>query len=171
MNHSIWQTIASTSWTVVLVFYLLIYFGYRSSKPKTILLQQLHILLIITLMISAVSFYSLILLNSVTLVSWMIMFILGAGFGWQYYLRLNIKPDTNTKGAILVPGSWITMAVVLIVIAARYYFKYEITPDTAMLKTPTHSFMLAVFYGLISGSVFGRTMYAGRVLKQTSPAH
>lgn len=171
MHASIWQTIAETSFWIYVLIGLLIYSGYQGSKQRTVPVKFLWANLIA---VSAASFVSITLfvkLNAVYLAWWAATLVLGSGLGWLYYKTLQVQPLPE-EGKFIIPGSWITLFIILGAIAAKYYFGYQITLDPGILKSGVYSQSVMILYGMLTGLNIGHLVYIRRALKQVaSPAH
>ena len=164
MNDSIWQTIAGTSWWVYFVCIALVYVSYQASKPRII---KLHLLLVVTayfICLSIIGMYAFVQLNALNIACWFVMFLLGSGCGWLQLCTTRAKAITGHR-KLLLPGSWTTMFVIILLMAGRYYLRTEIHLDASIIQTAKFHFFAMAGYGFFTGFFLGRICCVLRVIK------
>lgn len=167
MNHTIWQSIAETSFWVYMIYAAIVYFGYHHSKQRVIPTVILWTNMIAVTTATVIGMLLFVKFNLSSTAYWAGMFLLGATCGWLHYHRLQVQhlPDT---GKLLIPGSWVTMTAISGVMTARYYYGADLSLDPAILKTGEYSSLLMAIYGMMTGLYIGRIMYVRRMIKQAA---
>ena len=164
MNDSIWQSIAATSfWVYVLVFYFL-YMGYRGKKPQVVPLRALVLLAIGLICFTLAGISMFVKFNATNASYWALMYMLGMGLGWLQFSTLPVKAIVGEKN-IYIPGSWLTLCIIIAMIASIFLTDFQISFDPATLRSGAYSRFLMIAYGLVTGLYFGRTIYALRAVK------
>ncbi len=138
------------------LFAALVWVGYRRRKPRVIRVRMLFSL---PLIVSAVSVKVLLgyPLSLETVVLWAGGLLLGSLFGWLLVRNQKVRADYD-NGLIWLPGSWLTLALVLMVFSARFYFAYELSLPSSSEVGSIHVLLWILMLGLFAG------LYCGRVL-------
>ena len=90
---------------------------------------------------------------------------LGVALGfWQVY-QLDLQVDKKQK-LLHLPGSWITLVLILIIFGSKFYFGYTIAIDPEIIYTPGFSLAAMVISGLCTGMLLGRVGCYGYRFKQ-----
>ena len=117
-------------WWIYVLFVVTVIIGLKSSRTRTISASRLLLLPAIFTLLSI--FWMAESLNGryFLLIFWILGLILGVGFGWQSVHSWKTKADLTTK-KITLPATWSTLALILAVFAARYFFvyNYEFHPE------------------------------------------
>jgi hypothetical protein len=86
-----------------------------------------------------------------------LLIVLGAScyLGWIHVANKRIFIDRK-KMLIFLPGSWITLALVLIIFASKYYLGYKCFKDSLFLLSLKAKLLSILSSGFSSGLIFGR---------------
>ncbi len=150
------EILGGTPWWVYLLFFLLVGIGFKARKPQVMSLKKVFIL---PLAFTAWSLYSVFTSSNVFfyIFIWLPFLVAGGVFGWFLYRNIKIRADRK-KQLIEIPGSWGTLALILIIFATKYTFGY-------LYSEYPHTRKDVFVYGLdmiTSGAITG--MFAGRAL-------
>lgn len=166
MTPSIWETIAETPWWVCLFIFAFIRVAYAATKPKIIHTKTLFALPIVYLFLSFFCIYIGIHLNFNNVCYWLAACLLGVALGWLQMLTRRVKAIKN-EPKLYFPGSWALFIFVLALIAAKYYFGYELMHTITMqsLADPKTARIMMALFGLCAGLFLGRVFYVVRLMK------
>jgi hypothetical protein len=171
MNDTIWQQIAATSWVVFIAFGLIAYRGYLITKPKIVPVRQLATSVLLFASTSIVSLYLFTQFNLLTTKWWGVLMLCGLAGGWIYYWRLNIICFREERN-LMIPGSWLNSLILMGSTAIIYLTNSQQIPtDPDALMAGSYSDYIITFYGLSTGFVMGRFLYAMYLVRKTIPAH
>jgi hypothetical protein len=164
MHDSIWQTIASTSWWVLALFFYLMYVSYAATKPKSIPVRSFYLTPPLFIMGTIAGMITLLQTNATNLACWAVMLVMGYGLGWLQFNIMKVKANEDGK-LLLIPGTKSMFFFVLLGFALKIYLGYEISFNLDLFKTPSYSLAIMIMYGLFTGLLLGRMMYAKRAAK------
>jgi hypothetical protein len=161
------EALKGTPWWAFALFAYLLVVGIRSSKTSAISLKRLSILPILFIF---GSLYGLIALNGLCLIKigmWMLAVLLGVGLGWFLTFRIAVKVD-RTAGLIHVPGSWLTLILILLIFATKYFAGYAVLHHYTYFygylfqtsPAAQESFYLTAIDPVVGGCIGG--IFAGR---------
>lgn len=157
MLTTIINAVIQTPWWVYLVFIYLIQVGIRSSKGGTVSMTKLAILPILFIVMSIHTLIASFQLSGIVISVWLCSIILGVWIGWQLVCRQKIQVD-KTHWLIKLPGTWLTLILVMIIFISKYYFGYQLSADPRLMHQHGFEFSMLAVSGLCTG------MFAGRVL-------
>lgn len=160
----IWQTILHTPWWVFLLLAYLIFIGLKARKTSTVSIYKLAILPAVFLIMSIESMISHFKIETLSVSTWMISIIIGSAIGILLVYKSKIKVDRNNK-LLELPGSWMTLILILIIFVAKYYCGYALSQDPgSAINTNTEILVLALS-GICTGTFVGRMIiYTYRLL-------
>ncbi len=138
------------------LFAALVWAGFRRRKPRVIRVRMLFSLPFI---VSAVSVKVLLgyPLSLGTVALWAGGLLLGCLFGWLLVRNQKVRAD-HDNGLIGLPGSWLTLVLVLMVFSTRFYYAYELSLSAASGAGNIYVLSWILMLGLFAG------LYCGRVL-------
>ncbi len=148
--------LSGTPWWVYILFFLLLGIGLKARKPQVLSLKKVFILPIAFTVWSLYSvFTSLNVFFDIFI--WLPFLAAGGIFGWILYRNVKIRADRK-KHLIELPGTWATLALILIIFATKYTFGYLYSryPET---QKDVFVYTLDM---VTSGAITG--MFAGRAL-------
>jgi hypothetical protein len=143
----------------LLVFFLiafLLWIGVRALKARTIRYRQLYILPSVFLAISANQMFNTYALGLWSFLSWAIATVLAAVVSWRLAEQTSIHHDHN-KGTIELPGTWVTLCLILLFIAARLYFGRQLYVTPELQSDQGFIAQILGTTGLICGYYLGRS--------------
>ena len=155
MIQTIRDTLLQTPWWVYVLLIYLIRIGIRASKERVISFKKL---LILPVIFTAMSVHTLVSSFQIDLslgLSWLISIFLGGLVGYLLIRKHNIKVDRKNL-LIQTPGTWITLVLVLIIFASKYYFGYELSVDPGLIKQTAFEFSMLFVSGVCTGLFIGR---------------
>lgn len=170
MNDTIWQQIAATSWWTMVVFGLITYRSYQTTKPKIIPLAQLATAAIMFITASMCCVYLFAQLNKTTITWFSFMMLSGTIAGGLYYWRLNII-CLHEEAKLLIPGSWLNPLLLVVLSTIIYLTDTPLPTNPDALMAKAYSATVTTFYGLVTGFVLGRFFYGMYLFRKTAPAH
>lgn len=164
MPTTVWDIIANTPWWVFGLFIYLSYVGFLATKPRTVPLNSLLILPIVFVIMSIISMFTVLhfMLNNAGI--WLAGGVIGMLLGWLQFRAMKVQA-VRDQSALYMPGSWILLALVMLIFACRYYINYEAALDPNFLSDIKHTHYIYGLFGLFTGLFAGRLLYARRVLK------
>jgi len=148
------EILQDTPWWVYILFFYLVYFGFRATRPRTTNMHKLFLLPIIFTLCNLVWLYERIQGNAHLLVFWPIGLCIGAYLGWIMIRKWKVR-HVKDLNSISLPPTWSTLILILLVFVVRYFFlfNYEIFPERA-----SHLFLAdSLISGTITGIFFGRS--------------
>src|SRR3990167_5328578 len=123
--NAIWAAAAQTPWWVYVLFIFLVQRGLVASKPQVISIIKLTILPIVFIALSVHTLMTAFHVNATVIVAWLVSVILGSVIGWFLIRNHEFKVDRKNL-LIRLPGSWITLILILIIFVSKYYFEYQL---------------------------------------------
>lgn len=141
--------------TLALIAFL-IWVGLRALKPRTIRYRQLYILPSVFLVISANQLFNSYPFSPIGLTVWVVMTGLAGIVSWRMAQDTSIGIDRE-KGRIDLPGTRITLSLMLLFIAARLYFGRQLFLHPELKTAPEFTSQIVAMSGLITGYYLGRS--------------
>lgn len=153
----IWPFLVNTPWWVYVLFFYLMFIGYRASKTHVVSLIKLCIIPAIFLFMSVHTLMTSFQINALSVGTYTGALVLGAVLGFYQIFRLALKVN-HKKLLIQVPGSWNTIILIFIIFAAKYYFGYALAADPTLSKTTGFEVSMLIVSGIVSGMFVGRLL-------------
>lgn len=155
MDYLLSIIIQTPSWIWGL-FVMLLWVGYRRTKPRV---SRVRILFVLPLLIFAISVKVMMgfPVSGVSLSGWAGGLVLGLVPGWLLTRNQPIRADYE-NGLIELPGSWATMGLVTLIFTSRYYFGYEFTVHPELKSDPLYILARLSSMGLFAGIFTGRVL-------------
>jgi hypothetical protein len=149
------EIIDETPFWVYLIFAFLLFSGIRASHPRTMTLSRLFFLPTLLVLWSIYGLYERWHGHWTDVYYWIVSLVCGSYIGWWMIHQWKIRVDRERK-ALILPGTWSTLWLVLIIFAVRYFFGYYY----ATHSTIPHSVLLTdvIVSGIITGVFVGRSM-------------
>lgn len=162
------QTIIHTPWWVFLLLAYLIYIGIKARKTSVVSIYRLAILPVVFLIMSIESMVSHFKIETLSVSTWLISIIVGSIIGALLVCKMKVRVDRDNK-LLELPGSWVTLILILIIFAAKYYCGYALNKDPgAIINTRTEVLVLALS-GACTGTFVGRIIvYLYRLFTEPS---
>ena len=147
-----------TPWWVYLILVYCIFIGVKSLRTSIIHIRKLFF---IPLIFGYLSLHTLITsfnLDALIIFIYVISLLIGIGLGSLQLKLCKITVDAKHK-LIKVPGSWVTLFLILIIFACKYFVGYEMAADPKMLTNEPFEIFLLVVSGVTAGMFIGRLIY------------
>lgn len=152
---TIYEFLLQTPWWVYLLFVYLIKVGIGASKTKVVPLKKLVILPII---FTALSIHTMIVsfhFTSMVFIVWFASILVGTLFGYLLVYKHQFRVDKK-QYLIELPGTWITLIMILAIFVSKYYFGYAMSADPAVVNNTVFEFTMLSVSGVITGLFIGR---------------
>lgn len=148
------QILNGTPWWVWVIFIYVMIVGIKALSPRVVSLYRLTLMPLIFVALSVHTLWVLPL-NFMRIALFVIFVIAGIGIGFWQISRLFIEIDRNKK-LLAVPGSPMTLILVLIVFASKYYFGYTEATNPGIIDQLAFILPLLIISGLCTGTFIGR---------------
>ena len=158
MLQAIYTTLMQTPWWVYLLLAYLLKVGIKASKPGVVSLKKMMVLPLVFTAMSIHSLYVSFGLETSAISMWLVSIVAGSVAGWLLVCRHNITVDKQHH-LIGLPGSWVTMGLVVVIFASKYYFGYEMAADPQLLQQTSFEVALLLVSGACTGLFIGRVAY------------
>jgi hypothetical protein len=157
--NTILVALSDTPTWVYLLFAYLLWVGIKASKTRNIALKKLFIMPAIFTYMSANTLLTSFDIHLFEVSTWIGAILIGTIIGWVDIYRnySHIKVDKQ-KHLIQAPGSWVTLTLIFIIFASRYYFSYEIAMDPALSKQTWFEVSMLAVSGACTGLFIGRLL-------------
>lgn len=142
-------------WWVYVLFIFLMRVGIESLKTRWISLYKLAIFPSIVTFFSIRAVFININFNAFNLICWIVPLLIFFALGWRAIFNLPLQFDKEKK-AVLMPGSWTTLAMILVIFCVKFYFNYSLAIDPALAEDTFFELTLHAVQGALSGMFLGR---------------
>lgn len=146
-----------TPWWVYLIFAYLLSRGIAASKPQIVSIRKLTIIPIIFLALSIHTVLTAFHITAAVVGVWLLSLIVGSAIGWLLIRNHEYKVDRK-KLLIQLQGSWLTLILILLIFASKYYFGYELGSDPALVNHLGFEFSMLAITGVCTGLFVGRLL-------------
>ena len=155
----IWIALSNTPWWVYALFIYLMIIGIKASKTRVLSIKKLFIIPVIFTCLSIHTLTTSFDIHVMEVSAWGSAMLIGTLFGWAevYRQHMHIRVD-KVKHLIQVPGSWITLALILIIFASKYYFGYELDRDPELIHQNAFEYSMLIVSGTCTGLFIGRAL-------------
>lgn len=154
-----WQTVQQfllqTPIWVYVVLALLIFRGIKACQTRIVALRKLFIIPAIFMVLSLHTLLTTYILNADLISTWALGIAIGSGIGWLINHAKDIKVDGQQQ-LFLIPGSAMTLILVLLIFVSKYYFGYQITVSPEETHQINFAITLIAISGVCSGLFIGR---------------
>lgn len=145
-------------WVYLLLAYL-IWNGIKATKTRTLSLKSLFIRPIIFTCLSIQTLLTSFDISLFLFSAWLCSILFGVMFGGIDTRRHHPQIEVNKeKQLIQVPGSWMTLILVFIFFATKFYFSYEISVDPTLGKQTWFEVCMLAVSGVCAGLFIGRLL-------------
>lgn len=151
------QILKGTPIWVYIFFVYLLFVGFLATKTGVVHIAKLALLPVIFLFLSIETLVTHFAINGLSVSTWLIALAVGSLIGYLLVCRHNLRVDRKYL-LLEMPGSWLTMILILIIFFGKYYAGYQMSVDPgAVMNTHTEMVVLAV-------SAFCTGLFVGRML-------
>lgn len=152
MNLIIHALKGTPIWVYVVFFYL-ISIGIKALKSRVISLKKMFVLPFVFL---AMFLYDqLRFFNLLFCAIWLLCLIVGSAVGWVLNKKTTIKADKK-KYLIEVPGSVVTLILILTIFAVKYCFGYLYATQPTLKESFIVHTLEMISSGVITGLLLGK---------------
>lgn len=152
-----WQFIINTPWWVYLLLAYLIFIGIKASNTRIVSIKKLLIAPVIFTVLSLETLLTAFKITPLSVGTWIAAIIIGIGLGWLQIIRHKLIVD-KPHLLIKVPGSWLTLILVLIIFVSKYYFGYQIAVDPQLETQTGFEISMLGVSGVCTGLFIGRVI-------------
>lgn len=150
----IWNAINGTPWWVWVLFIYILMLGIKAKRARVVPLYKILVLPILFVLLSLHTLLE-VPLTRVNFSGYFFPALLGLCLGFWQIWRLHIKVDKKRK-LLHIPGSWVTLILVLIVFSSKYYFEYTETINPLVVEQIGFVLSMLIISGLCTGIFLGR---------------
>ncbi len=158
MIKTITDAALQTPWWAYVLFVYLIIVGVKASKTTIVSARKLFILPIIFTVMSIHTVFTSFQIDATIIFIWIGSIIIESLIGWVLVQHQKIQID-KTHLLIQLPGTWLTLILVLVIFAAKYYFGYELSVDPQLIKQTAFEFSMLFISGACTGLFIGRVCF------------
>jgi len=143
-------------WLAIILIVFLIWVGVRAIGPRTIRYRQLYILPSTFMVISANQIFNSYNVNLGGFLAWSAATLVAGGISLWIAEKTPINFD-KLAGTIDLPGTWVTLSLILIFIAARIYFGRQLYVTPELRADVNFTAKIVAMTGLVTGYYLGRS--------------
>lgn len=138
------------------IFFYLLFAGIKASKDRVVSIYKTAFIAVAFFLLSIGGVTKLKLHPSLIL-AYLSIIILSGLVGWFRVSRAKIFVDKEKK-LISLPGSWITLGLLLAIFSSKYYLGYNLYRDPTFFQTTEAKLITILASGFSFGFVFGRLL-------------
>lgn len=153
--NSISQIFLETPWWVFALFFYLLKVGVNATKTKVTSIKKLFILPVGFLLISTGSLLYSFPFLFFTFFAYMVSLAIGTSVGWMLVKNLKLSFD-HTKQLVKMPGSYVTLILILLVFSTKYCMGYLKATCPELLNQSAFVVFQFALSGICSGLFLGR---------------
>ena len=131
--------------------------GIKASKLQVISIKKLTIVPLVFIALSIHTVMTAFHVNAMVISVWLASIILGSIIGWLLVRNHQFKVDRK-KLLIQLPGSWLTLILILAIFVSKYYFSYQLGSDPALANQTSFEFSMLGITGICTGLFVGRLL-------------
>lgn len=153
---SLLQTLSHTPTWVYAVFVLLVYFGHRQSRGRTVGRGGLMALPLAMLCLSLYGVVSSFGLVPPPLLAWGLGLLLPVALGVRMLTPKGVIYASS--GSFLVPGSWLPLVLMMAIFCVKYLVGFATARDLPAIHLPWFIASVSLALGLFSGALCARSI-------------
>jgi len=143
------EIIARTPTWVFILFFTLIFLGYRQSKTRKVNLRTLLILPIAMTIFSIIGVKSAFNLQLLSMAAW------GVGIAVSFFVSTQLLAAKaiylQEEGSFQIPGSWLPLMLMMAIFFVKYIVAVLLARDLPITETVSFVFSVSFLYGSFSG--------------------
>ena len=143
-------------WVYVL-FAVLVFFGFKQSKPRQVSQLMVIVLPVAMLVLSLAGVLSGFGIALLSIVFWLVGLVLSQLFNRVFKLTSYAEYDLN-NGTFSIQGSWIPLLLMMVIFFTKYAVAFLQATDHTLTTEPLFMLVVCAWYGLLSGSFLVRAM-------------
>jgi hypothetical protein len=151
---------------VFVLFVALLVVGFMQTRTRTVRKAPALLLPVGMIALSLAGIQSSFGIEPIPLASWFVALALSAFVGYALFRDKRVKYDAAAK-KLLVPGSWVPLAVIMAIFFAKYAYAVMQALHSEVVSAPLFIVALSAVYGLLSGYFAARGL---NLIKQAQPA-
>ncbi|MCF6766980.1 hypothetical protein L3V86_01175 [Thiotrichales bacterium 19S11-10] len=160
LKDTIYYTLVNTPWWVYVLLVYLIYIGLKASKPNQTPIIKLAIIPLIFLYLSVESLINETNLHPINITTYAIALVVGIVFGYLIAQRIGAQiVKKNNLTFVQLPGSKLSLILILIIFASKYYVGYKIAVNPEIIHNFQFTITILIIYGVTAGLFVGRFMF------------
>lgn len=152
---AIWQTITHTPWWVFAVFFYVLKVGISATRPRIVRIKKLFLLPAVLLALSLNSLLTSFSLTIMTGSIYAMTLAFGMIGGWMFVRKLDLSFD-HTRRLVKVPGSFLTLFLILTIFFTKYYLGYTSATHPEKLLQARFVVFQICLSGISAGLLLGR---------------
>lgn len=166
--EGILQALKGTPLWVYLLFVFLIWLGVKSIKTRVLSIYRLAILPTFITFMGIQTARSAFSISFLPVFAFVLALILGGALGMREMGKKMLRVDQK-RHLVEVPGTWMTLILILVIFSAKYYFGYALARDPTRAEDTTFELSLLSVTGLCVGLLVGRfVIYLYKLIKGPS---
>ena len=154
----IWQALKHTPIWVYVLFFYCIFIGVIALKDGVVSIYKMLIMPIVFTYLSVETLYLKFGIHYLSVGTFVAAVFLGVFLGLMQAKLQGVSVDKEKK-LVAIPGSPMTLILILIIFSSKYYFNYELDSNPAIANNTTFEITLLVVSGMTAGLFAGRVMY------------
>ena len=143
-------------WVYVL-FAVLVFFGFKQSKPRQVSQLMVIVLPVAMLVLSLAGVLSGFGIALLSIVFWLVGLVLSQLFNRVFKLTSYAEYDLQNN-TFLIQGSWIPLVLMMAIFFTKYAVAFLLATEHALTAEPLFMLVACAWYGLLSGSFLVRAM-------------
>jgi len=158
MFEAVWQALIHTPWWVYLIFFYCMFIGVKALKGGVVPFGKMVVIPIIFTYLSLETVYNNFHLDMFVVTTYGISILVGIIVGLVIANVVGLQVD-NKKWLLKLPGTWVTLMLLILIFGSKYYFGYAIAADPKLLTNTRFEFWMLAVSAIITGMFIGRVVY------------
>ncbi|MBL6931802.1 MAG: hypothetical protein ISR45_02550 [Rhodospirillales bacterium] len=150
------DALTDSQFFAIILIAFLIWIGMRAIRPRTIRYRQLYILPSVFLAISFNQLFNSYTFSIVGLLAWLVAALSAGVMSWRSAEKTQIQIERKA-GRIGLPGTWLTLSLVLVFITARLYFGRQLSVTPQLRSDFAFTAQILAISGVVTGYYLGRS--------------
>lgn len=164
MFDTIYNAALQTPWWVYVLFFYLVTVGIKALKTNVVSIKKL---LILPILFSAMSVHTVVTsfqLEFTVVSAWIGSIVIGIWIGWMLVRKQTLTVDKKHL-LLKLPGTWVTLIIIMIIFVSKYYFGYALSVDPQLIHQTGFEFSMLFISGACTGLFIGRVLFYAYQLK------
>ena len=159
--NTVYTILSQTPIWVYILFAYLVFVGIKASHTGVVSIYKLAALPVIFFILALETLMTHFSINATNVGVFVFSLVLGSAIGYILVFKQHLVTDNEHK-LLKLPGSWLTLVLVLIIFFSKYYSGYQLAlyQDSSL---PMHLVMVILgINGLCAGTFVGRILFYWR---------